>query len=129
MNRHSDQTKAQVILDWQSGTSLNDLVERYNVPKTTIARWTKTERRVSPAPKNKPTLDEMAYDLVAESFRSLIAIARKAQDDAWLQEQRADGLHLLFGVVTDKLIRLLGAIERSPVDRPPDDQSRTRGVD
>lgn len=117
------EVKAAVILEWKAGAPLAALVSKYQVPARTLRGWLKGQDRAAIAVKNKPTLDEMAYELVAETFGALIAIARNAQDPAWLQEQRADGLHLLFGVASDKLIRLLGAIERKPVgdSEPPVD--------
>ncbi len=114
MASYSPEIKAQVILEWEAGASQKQLVAKYDVPQTTIRRWVGDRQRVAPsaAPKNNgPTIDDLAYDLVSETFRALVAIARQAQDPAWLKEQRADGLHLLFGVGADKVIRLYEAID------------------
>ena len=129
MIRYSPELKAEIILKWKTGDTCLGLAKAYGIPQRTIRGWLKAETRDLAAIKNKPTLDEMAYDLVAETFGALIAIARKAQEPAWLEKQGADGLHLLFGVASDKLIRLLGAVEAShPAGASTGDEKRLESV-
>lgn len=129
MQQHAPEIKAQIVLEWKAGESCKGLSRKYGVPESTLRQWTKGQTRAPLTPKNKPTLDEMAYDLVAETFGALIAIARKAQEPAWLEKQGADGLHLLFGVASDKLIRLLGAVEAShPAGASTGDEKRLESV-
>ena len=117
MTKYTEQTKAEIILRWKAGDTCLGLAKQYGIPQRTVRTWLAGVSRDLEAIKNKPTLDEMAYALVYETFGALIAIARKAQEPAWLEKQGADGLHLLFGVAADKLVRLLGAVEAGRQDK------------
>ncbi len=117
MQKYTDATKAAVLAGWKAGTSERQLATQHQVPMSTISRWVHGINRDVVVPKTKRTLDEMAFELVEATFDGLIAIAKQAQDPGWLKDQRADGLHLMFGVAADKLIRILSAVEkRNPED-------------
>ena len=109
-NTYTAEVKAQVIADWKTGASLGQLVKAHGVPKTTVRAWVEgMDRTGTVLKKNTPTLDEMAWELVGESFAALRAILRKAQDDSWLDKQNANDIAIFFGVTSDKLLRLLAA--------------------
>ena len=131
-NTYSDELKAQVISEWMAGSSLNQLAATHSVPKPTVQHWVKgRERLVIPVsiPKKDPMepydLDRMAVDLVDGSVRAVTAIFRVTADDVWLKRQNAADLAVLAGVISDKLYRLLGAIQPAQADQPDDPPSIT----
>ena len=116
MNTYSPELKAQVIAEWMAGASLKQLALSYAVPKSTVQEWVKGHGRVAVVPKNKEDddrdLDSRAWGLVDGSFSALSRIHGVTQDDAWLKRQNAADLAIFAGVISDKLIRLLGAVQR-----------------
>jgi hypothetical protein len=116
---YSDELKAQVIAEWMAGASQKQLVAAYHVPQTTIRSWIAGHDRVVIAPSAAPKkaepydLDRMAVDLVDGSVRAVTAIFGVTADDTWLKRQNAADLAVLAGVISDKLYRLLGAIQPS----------------
>lgn len=115
MQKYDDAIRAKVVLGWKTGTSAKALSRENAIPVSTVRLWVKDETRLSPVPpptpKNKRTIDDLAYDLLHETLLGLTAIARKAQDADWLDRQEANGLHLLLGVGADKVIRLYEAMD------------------
>ena len=109
-NTYTAEVKAQVRAEWMTGASLGQLVKAYGVPKATVQAWVAhIDRNGTVLKQNTPSLDELAWGLVGESFAALRAILRKAQDDSWLDKQNANDIAIFFGVTSDKLIRLLAA--------------------
>ena len=118
--KYTDEIKAHVIAGWKSGASLNALVAAHDVPKSTVREWVKDQTRTVVAPKNAQgamenfDLEGMAWRLVGGSFDALDAFHRLAQDPEWLRKQNAADAAVFFGVISDKLIRLLAAVKRQP---------------
>lgn len=106
-----------------AGSSIKGLAREHKVPESTVRGWTKGRRRVgvAPAPKkeNEPEefdLDAMAKGLVIGSVKAVRAILAAAEDPAWIYEYSPHEAAILVGVISDKLYRLLGAIQRPDSD-------------
>ena len=112
MTTYTPEVKAQVIAAYQSGEAKKAISRRLGVPLTTVRQWLAQIAPVA-APENKSWLDEQVWGLIADTINGLRAIARQAQDPGWLQQQHAHDLGVFAGVQSDKLVRILGALDYS----------------
>ena len=104
--------KAQVIADYQSGSSANALAVRYDIPRTTIRQWTNRAGPPRLAGEIKAQLDAEVIKLVFSSIRTLRAILRHSRKSEWLEKQDAHSLGVYYGITADKLTAVLAAVER-----------------
>lgn len=120
-NTYAPDLKAQVIAEWKAGSSLNQLAQQFKIPKSTIQTWAEAHPRTMLIPKQNSLadydLDGMAVELLDGSLGAIRAIQRAPADEAWLKRQDAQQLAILYGVISDKLYRLLGAIQRNDGER------------
>ena len=110
MQSYTPEIKAQVIAAHQAGEANKAIARRLGLPLTTVRGWI---GKVAPlaVPENKGWLDEQIWGLIADTIASIRAVARKAQDDEWLDKQTANDLAIYTGVQSDKLIRVLAALD------------------
>lgn len=124
-NVYSSAERAKVLSEWMAGASLNQLARDNGIPKSTVQRWVDGQKRViaqSTGPKKDVPvydLDDMALKLVDGSVNAVTHILGVTQDDAWLKRQNAADLAVFAGVISDKLYRLLGAIQPVSSTKPP----------
>ena len=116
VRQYEPEIQARVIAEWKAGSSLNQLAREFKIPKSTIQGWAEAHPRTMLVPKQNPLanydLDGMAVELLDGSLGAIRAIQRAPTDEAWLKRQDAQQLAILYGVISDKLYRLLGAIRR-----------------
>lgn len=112
MQTYTDEVKAQVIAARRAGTSENALVTQFGVPKSTLRGWVK-EAQSHPKTNSLATLDidAIGLKLIDGSVSAVGAIAGVTLDPTWLRQQNAHDLAILYGVIADKLIRVLGAVK------------------
>lgn len=125
---YTAEQRAQVVAAWKAGASLNAIVRAQGIPKSTVREWVKGVERIAVAPKTTQgaeegetsalNIDAMAWRLVGGSFDALDAVHRLAQDPDWLRRQNAADVAIFFGVISDKLIRVLEAVR--PADTGSD---------
>ncbi len=126
-------TRAEAVARLLAGESPKAIARALSVPESTlrdwrdiarnlVAQWVEEDRaRSDAAPKqNHAWLDDQIWGLVGDSIAALRAVAKKAQDDAWLTEQSASSLAVFFGVLSDKLVRVLAALEPYQATGPDD---------
>lgn len=112
---HSEETKAAVMAALLQGQGVNEVAEKYQVPKACVSRW---KQEIGPQLEQLGTekRDEFG-DLLASYLRTnLVTLQVQSEffrDPDWLKKQPASDLAVLHGVVTDKTIRLLEAAERA----------------
>ncbi|OGT54334.1 MAG: hypothetical protein A3E01_15325 [Gammaproteobacteria bacterium RIFCSPHIGHO2_12_FULL_63_22] len=96
-----------------AGAALKPLARRLEIPESTLRVW-RAQAKAHPvlAPEKQEDIGELIYDLISELARGSRAIARKLQDEAWLDRQSAEHLAISLGVAIDKLAGLAGAIQR-----------------
>ena len=128
MRTYTHELKAQVIAEWLQGGSYSGLALRYNVPRSTVQRWTQVYERTLPVPKkaDREELGALIYEFLILGFKALIAHARAAAspefagkaDEAW---------HQRFGTFADKLLIVAGAVQRGqgPIELNPGSESGT----
>jgi hypothetical protein len=120
---HSDETRATVTAALLAGQGVADVARVYKLPETTVRRIRDEiapELLAEVGEKKRATIGALIEDHLRTSLESATMIARKAaENDAWLRQQTASDVAVLYGVMTDKAVRILEAIE--PADDEADD--------
>lgn len=107
---YSDETKAQVMAALLTGQSINAVAKEYKIPKQTISNWKNRDKPGVPKDDTqKESLDNLLFNYVQESLKTLTAQVIIFSDESWIKRQSASELAILHGVITDKAIRLLEA--------------------
>jgi len=98
-----------------AGQGVTEVATQYNLTPSTVSRW---RARIEPAKlqavatKSGEDFDALMFDFLREAITTAKVQMVHARDTAWLKEQSAGELAVLFGVGVDKVIRILGALER-----------------
>lgn len=110
---HPKDVRAHAIADLISGDGVALVAERYDVPIPTVKEWQRSARRnrLVDDPQKKATLGELVYGYLETNLRALATQAQFSCDEDWLRKQDADSLAILHGVLADKAVRLLAALE------------------
>ena len=114
---HDLRTKAAALAGLATGESIHSVARRLGVSRSTVQRWRDAAHVPTPGlvgPQKKQELGEQVYSFLEESIETLTAQVRVARDEAWLKRQSAADLALLFGVLNDKTVRLLAALQPDP---------------
>jgi hypothetical protein len=107
---YDQETRAAVLAALLSGATVADVSRRLQIPDD--AEWIGDEK--------KADLGELVGEYLNEILVSLRAQAIHTRDKEWLGVQSAGELAILHGVLTDKAIRLLGALRTDDSIRLPD---------
>lgn len=117
---HPEPTRVAVLADLATGMSIAAIARRHGVDRRTVVRWRQAvglgEATTLMDPKERHTLAELIADYLGEVLHTLTAQARAARDPDWLAGQNARDLAILHGVLNDKAVRLLAALE--PDEQP-----------
>jgi transposase-like protein len=115
---HSDQTKAAVLAALLAGQSVSAVAESYSLSRSTVVAWRNSAGLGSThvEQEKKSELGDLIADYLREVLTTLSVQARAFRDEAWLGKQPASEVAVLHGVLTDKAIRILGALD--PGDEP-----------
>ncbi len=90
-----------------AGQGVSAVAREYAIPESTVSRWRANARRDAGLSDN---IGELLLGYVRENLTTLQVQAVAFRDDAWLKEQPAGELAILHGVMTDKCVRLLEAL-------------------
>jgi transposase len=118
---HSDETKAAVLAALLAGQGVNAIAKEYDLAKSVVSRWKNElapEQVEQIGTQKRANLTSLVENHLATSLEAATTIADTvSKDTAWLKGQTASDVAVLYGVLTDKAIRILEAIE------PPDEES------
>lgn len=124
-----DQTqRAAVLASLLAGSSVAEVSRQTGIPDSTVERW-RDQAGIGPKQPKIPQLlgAETKYDLgeLVGGYLSDILITLRAQsvharDEEWLARQNAHDLAILHGVLSDKAVRLLGALRTDEPIKLPD---------
>lgn len=113
---HSDETRAAVLSALLAGQSLNAVAREYHISNATVISW-RDAAGMATSPVQPEKRAELG-DLIAEYLRDVLATlsiqARAVRDETWLKRQPASELAVLHGVLADKAIRILSALDVEP---------------
>jgi DNA-directed RNA polymerase specialized sigma subunit len=118
-----DEKKAVVIAALLAGQGVNEIAEAYKIPKSSVSRL----KKIIPAEKleqvgiqKAETIAVLISNNLEASFDAIHNILKQTQDVDWLKKQPASELATFLGVTSDKVFRVLEAIEnaQSPAGEP-----------
>jgi transposase-like protein len=95
-----------------AGQGVHEVAAEYKLPTSTVSRW-KAQARAEAGKSDD--VGELLLGYLRENLTTLRAQAVAFRNPAWLAEQEAGAVAVLHGVMTDKAVRLLEALEGSPV--------------
>lgn len=117
--KHSDETKAAVMSALLTGQTVTAVASEYSLDKSTVSRWRARltdEALQSVATKKGETLETLLIDYVTTNLRTLKAQSEVAGRPDYVQKQPASELAVLHGVLADKTVRILAALEPIEAD-------------
>jgi hypothetical protein len=114
--KRGDAQKAAVIALLLEGCSPTEIEKKLKIPESTVRNW---KRELTPDQlaklneKRAGRLDEMLWDHLESNFAAMKAITTHVQSKEYIQGHDPDAVAVLYGVINDKNIRVLDAIERA----------------
>jgi hypothetical protein len=111
---YDDQKRAAVLAALLAGQSVSSVARDYNVSRASVMDW-RDKSGIRPAPvaqQNRDKLAELVAGVLTANLHAVQVLAdRVASDQDWFARQDASEIAVLSGVLTDKAIRILEAIE------------------
>lgn len=112
--KYSEETKAAVMAALLEGQSLSFVSQEYSIPKSTLQTWRKAAKGEGyEALVPKKEIGELLLEYLETNLATLKAQAEFFKDETWLRKQDAAELATLHGVMTDKSVRLLEAMNKN----------------
>lgn len=110
---HDDAKRAAVIGALLAGQSIHEVARAYNVSRRTVLDWKRTAGIITRVPPQKADeLGELISGVLRANLRAVQILAERiGTDPDWWRKQQASDLAVLSGVLTDKSIRILEALE------------------
>ncbi len=110
---YTPELKAQVIAEWELGSSLGQLATKHTIPRATVQEWTRHHVRtaVIQQPDLREQLGFQVYNTMASLLQSLAAFARAAEQGAATGFE-TDGWIARLRELRDTTLILGGALER-----------------
>lgn len=113
-DKYSPETKAAVMSALMAGQALTKVAEEWNIPEGTIRSWKSRqyngESVAIVATEKKEEVGELLVSYLQANLDTLRKQSEFFGDKEWLQKQDASAVAVLHGVVADKTIRLLEAM-------------------
>jgi len=100
-----------------AGQSVNEVATEYNIPDSTVSDLRKIVKQEFGDLRTKKgeKLENLLFQYLNSNLAALDSQARVVSEREYIIKQPADCLAVLHGVMADKSIRLLEAIERARV--------------
>ncbi len=114
--KYTPEQKATALAALATGDSIRNVSRRLGISRNTLTVWRAELPSTAVAePQKKEALGEQLYGYLEESIDTLTEQVRCAGDVAWIRQQNAAQLAMLHGVMFDKTVRLLAALQ--PAER------------
>lgn len=118
--KHSDETRSAALAALLEGQAVSEVARRYKLPKATVSdikRHIDTEEFEQVRTKKQEALAELIEGHLHASLKAATELAGQASNADWRNKQDADKLGVLYGILTDKAVRILEAAESAaPVE-------------
>ncbi len=114
---HSDETKAQVMAALLAGQSVNSVARDYKISKATVIAWRNAaglNGSTPVQPQKKAEIGDLIANYLRNVLRTLSVQAEQFSDKSWLAKQPGSEAAVLHGVLADKAIRILEALDTEP---------------
>lgn len=114
--RDGEALAAKVLTSWIAGDTILETAEKLGVSDSTVWRIRnecpdELLQFVEIAKAEKITA--LVEKNLEENLLAMNRIVKVTEDEAWIKAQRAPELATLYGVINDKTVRILAAIERA----------------
>lgn len=119
---HDPELRAAVMTALLSGQSVSAVAREYRVSRSTVTLWRDTAGLGStPVRQEKRAeIGDLLSDYLRKVLGTLAIQADTFSDTAWLRRQDASEAAVLHGVLCDKAVRLLEALDPGePTDADP----------
>lgn len=113
---HPPEVRAQAMAALLAGQGVTEVAKEYELPPSTVSRWKAKARKEA---GRSDDVGALLLDYLSENLRTLRAQVVAFRDPEWLHAQEAHAAAVLHGVLTDKAVRLLEALEGSGVQSSP----------
>ena len=120
---YDPQTKAAALAAIVTGESLSSVSKRLGISRTTLKRWRDGEHLPAPSMtghQKRQELGEQLFGYLQESITTLEFLVKFTRNEKWLTRQSASDVAVLYGVLTDKSVRLLAALQSPATDSTGD---------
>ncbi len=121
MSKHSDEVKAAALAALLQGQSIGQVARDYQLPKSTVSRW-KNEGVPSNGTQKKE-IGDLITEYLRANLETLKVQAEHFRNLKWLGKQSAESAAVLHGVMTDKAIRILEALNREEAPKEANDRA------
>ncbi len=105
---HPPEVRAQVMASLLAGQGVAEAARAYKIPVQTVSRWKVEAWREAGRSED---IGELLLNFLREGLTTLAVQLEHFRDLDWLQQQGASESAVLFGVETDKLVRILEALD------------------
>lgn len=111
--RISDEVRAAVMAALMTGQGVSEVAAEYKISRRTVGRMRASLADELPAvaQQKKDDLSELILELVRTNIETLTAQSLAFRDPAFIGKNSAAELGTLYGIVADKTIRILAALE------------------
>lgn len=114
--KHDDQTRAAIMGALLAGQSISEISKQHKLSTSVVYGLKKElgeEKLENVRNKKADEFGELLADFLRETIITLKAQVQFFRNESWLKQQEAAQVATLFGVTTDKAIRLLEAAQAS----------------
>lgn len=118
--KHSDEIQVQVMAALLAGQGVMEVAREYNLPESTIREWVDSDTVAQVRAKKGEEIEQRLFEYLVANLTALKKQAEAVSETEYIQRQPAGEIAVLHGVMADKSIRLLEAIERARQAQPRD---------
>lgn len=114
--RHSDEVRAQVMASLLAGQGVSEVASQYNLDVSIVSRWRSAmpeDQLQAVATKKGEQIETLLFEYLTQTLKTLRAQAEIVSEREYVTKQPAGEIAVLHGVMADKSVRLLEAIERA----------------
>jgi transposase-like protein len=106
---HPPEIKAAVMAALLAGQGVNEVAEKYDVPKQTVSDWAQNEIGQIRSKKGE-VIAELTFGYLTAIISGLTKQAEIVSTPEYINKQSAADVAVLHGVMADKGFRLLSAV-------------------
>lgn len=112
--KHTDETRGAALAALLEGQSVSAIAKKYKLPKATVSDLKSSldsDDFEQVRTKKQEELAALIEGHLHASLKAATELAGQASNASWRDKQDADKLGVLYGILTDKAVRILEAAE------------------
>ena len=118
---YSEATKAAVMAALLTGQSAAAVAKEYKLPASTVRNWKREASLDSGIPASqKERIGHLIIDNLETALETSRTMLRVFANEDWLRKQTASESAVLYGVIQDKVFRVLEALPDGDGERDGD---------